>query len=210
VEQLTTLDAGFLQAEASDRHVSPAIGAIAVLAGPMPPFDALAAGLAERILTVPRFRQVLRTHPLDFSAPEWIDDATVDIAHHVRRAALPRPGDDAALFQWAAEIMEHRLDRGRPLWECWIVDGLAHNRWAILLKIHHCIADGIAASNMLAHLCDGSTGGTFTTDIRAAHEPPRGGLRLPVLSMNPVDWMAASSAHWRSTPAGILALVQGG
>ena len=128
------LDAGFLQAEDSDRHVSLAIGAIAVLSGPMPDFDSLAAVLAERILSVPRFRQVLRTQPLDLGAPRWVDDTDLDISHHVRRAALPRPGDDAALFRWVAEVMERRLDRDRPLWECWIVDGLQHNRWAILMK----------------------------------------------------------------------------
>ena len=83
------LDAGFLHAEDSDRHVSLAIGALSVLAGPMPDFDSLAAGLAERILSVPRFRQVLRTQPLDLGAPQWVDDPNVDISHHVRRAALP-------------------------------------------------------------------------------------------------------------------------
>jgi diacylglycerol O-acyltransferase / wax synthase len=196
MEQLTTLDAGFLQAEDSDRHVSLAIGAISVLAGPMPDCDSLAAGFAERILSVPRFRQVLRTQPLDLGAPRWADVTNVDIAHHVRRAALPRPGDDAALFRWAAEVMERRLDRDRPLWECWIVDGLAHNRWAILMKIHHCVADGIAATHTLTQLCDDGGGGTFATEIRAAHEPARGGLRLPALTFNPVDWMAAA---WRTS-----------
>ena len=112
----------------------------------MPDFDSLAACLAERILSVPRFRQVLRTQPLDLGAPQWVDDPNVDISHYLRRAALPRPGDDAALFRWVAEVMERRLDRDRPLWECWIVDGLQHNRWAILIKIHHCMADGNAAT----------------------------------------------------------------
>lgn len=82
------LDAGFLQAEDADRHVSLAIGAVAVLAGPMPDFGSLAAGLAERILSVPRFRQVLRTQPLDLGAPRWEDAANLDIAHHVRLPAL--------------------------------------------------------------------------------------------------------------------------
>lgn len=190
------LDAGFLQAEDSDRHVSLAIGALAVLAGPMPDFDSLAAGLTERILAVPRFRQVLRTQPLDLGAPRWVDDIDVDISHHVRRAALPRPGDDAALFRWVAEVMERRLDRDRPLWECWIVDGLAHNRWAMLMKIHHCIADGIAATHMLARLCDNTVSGTYATEIRAAHEPTRAGLRLPALSLNPIDWI---SGAWRTS-----------
>lgn len=193
MEQLTTLDAGFLHAEDSDPHVSLAIGAIAVLAGPMPEFDSLVADLAERALTIPRFGQVLRTHPLDLGAPEWVEDARVDISHHIRRSALPRPGDDSALFRWAAEVMERRLDRDRPLWECWIVDGLAHNRWAVLMKIHHCMADGVAATHLLAHLCDDHGGATTGLhDARPAPKAPR----LPALSLNPIDWM---TSVWRTS-----------
>jgi diacylglycerol O-acyltransferase / wax synthase len=206
MEQLSTLDAGFLEAEDSDRHVSLAIGALAVIAGPMPDFDTLVAGLADRILSVPRFKQVLRTRLLDLGAPQWVDDANIDISHHVRRAALPRPGDDAALFRWVAQVMERRLDRDRPLWECWIVDGLPYNRWAILMKIHHCIADGIAATNMLARLCDDVDGGTFATKIRAAKEDPtRGGLRLPTLTLNPIDWIAGA---WQTSLGVAIAAAQ--
>jgi diacylglycerol O-acyltransferase / wax synthase len=196
MEHLTTLDAGFLEAEDSDRHVSLAIGAISVIAGPMPDFESLVKGLADWILSVPRFRQVLRTYPLDLEAPYWVEDRNLDITHHVRRAALPRPGDDAALFRWVAEVMERRLDRDRPLWECWIVDGLPNNRWAMLMKIHHCIADGIAATHMLAALSDGGKGGTFATEIRAAHEPSGVGLHLPKFTLNPIDWI---SGAWRTS-----------
>lgn len=195
MEQLTTLDAGFLQAEDSDRHVSLAIGAVAVLAGPMPDFDSLVTTLAGRVLTVPRFSQVLRTKPLDLGAPTWVD-ATVDISHHVRRAALPRPGDDTALFRWIAEVMEHRLDRDRPLWECWIVDGLAHNRWAILMQVHHCIADGVAAAHMLTQLCDKAVGNGPGTEIRVVPKQARPGSRLPSLRLNPIDWI---SGAWRTS-----------
>ena len=190
------LDAGFLQAEDSDRHVSLAIGAVSVLTGPMPDFDSLTSTLAGRVLSVPRFRQILRTQPFDLGAPTWVDDTDLDISHHIRRAALPRPGDEAALSRWVAEVMERRLDRDRPLWECWVVDGLAHNRWAILMKLHHCIADGIAATNMLARICDDGAGGTFATDIRAAHDPTRSGLRLPALTLNPIEWIAGA---WRTS-----------
>jgi diacylglycerol O-acyltransferase len=192
MEQLTTLDAGFLQAEDSDRHVSLAIGAVAVMHGPMPDFDSLAAELTDRIVSVPRFRQVLRTQPLDLSAPKWTDDPNLDVSHHIRRAAVPRPGDDAALSAMVARLMERRLDRDRPLWECWVLDGLAHHRWAILMKVHHCIADGIAATQLLARLCDDGKAGTFAGDIRAAREPSRRGLRLPALTLNPVEWIAGA------------------
>ena len=176
------LDAGFLQAEDSDRHVSLAIGAIAVLCWTDARLRLARGRLAERILSVPRFRQVLRTQPLDLGAPRWVDDTNLDISHHVRRAALPRPGDDAALFRWVAEVMERRLDRDRPLWECWIVDGLQHNRWAILMKVHHCIADGIAATHLLSRLCDDGGGGTFATDN-------------PRCARAVTGWTAAAGAH---------------
>lgn len=195
MEQLNTLDAGFLHAEDSDRHVSLAIGAVAVLAGPMPSFDSLVSTINGRVLAVPRFCQVLHTQPLDLGAPHWVDDADLDISHHIRLAALPRPGDDAALSRWVAEVMERRLDRDRPLWECWVVDGLAHNRWAILMKVHHCIADGIAATHMLSRICDDGAGDTFATDIRAAHESMRV-LRLPALTLNPIEWIAGA---WRTS-----------
>jgi diacylglycerol O-acyltransferase len=195
MEQLTVLDAGFLEAEDSDPHVSLAIGAIAVMAGPMPDFDSLAAELADRIMSVPRLRHVLRRQALDLAAPQWVPGDDIDISHHVRRAALPRPGDDAALFRWAAQIMERRLDRDHPLWECWVVDGLAHNRWALLMKLHHCIADGVAATHVLGALCDNGGGATFGTEIRAARTSARRGLRLPALSLNPIDWVTTA---WRT------------
>lgn len=195
MEQLTTLDAGFLHAEDSDRHVSLAIGAVAVLAGPMPDFDLLTATISERVLPVPRFTQILQTQPLDLGAPTWVEDTELDISHHIRRAALPGPGDDAALSRWVADVMERRLDRDRPLWECWLVDGLSHNRWAILMKVHHCIADGIAASNLLSRICDGGAVETFATEIRAAQRSKRG-PRLPALSLNPIDWIAGA---WRTS-----------
>ena len=124
MEHLSTLDAGFLEAEDSDRHVSLAIGAVSVIEGPsMPVGDALAAGVAERICGS-TIRQVLRTHLLDLDPPEWVEDPNLDLSHHIHRAALPHPGDDEALFRFAADVMERRLDRDRPLWECWVIEAL--------------------------------------------------------------------------------------
>jgi Wax ester synthase-like Acyl-CoA acyltransferase domain len=144
---------------------------------------------------VPRFRQVLPTYPLDLEAPQWVEAADIDISHHVRRAALPRPGDDTALFRWAAEVMGRRLDRDRPLWECWIVDGVTNNRWAIMMKIHHAIADRIAATHILAGLSDNGVGNTYANQIRAAKEPATR-LRLPTITLNPINWIAGA---WRTS-----------
>ncbi len=86
-------------------------------------------------------------------------------------------------------VMQHRLDRERPLWECWIIEGLSDDRWAILMKLHHCIADGIATSQMLAKLSDSDGGDTFAKNIRAAKEPDRPALRLLPIGMNPKTWL---------------------
>ena len=190
MEHLSTLDAGFLEAEDSDRHVSLAVGGISVIDGPMPDYDSLREGIAERILKVPRFRQVLRTHVLDLGPPEWVDDPNMDLSHHIHRAALPHPGDDEALFRFAADVMERRLDRERPLWETWIIEGLADGRWAMLTKIHHCIADGIATMHIFSGLSDEGDGETFATEIRAAKEPSSKPFRLPSVSLNPLNWVS--------------------
>ncbi|MCI4675119.1 WS/DGAT/MGAT family O-acyltransferase [Candidatus Mycolicibacterium alkanivorans] len=196
-EHLTTLDAGFLQIEDADHHVSLAIGGVAVLAGPTPEFDEVLETIGARCLSNPRSTQVLRTHPLDLTAPEWVDDPDFDLARHVRRAALPAPGDDVALFAEIATIMERRLDRERPLWECWVIEGLAQNRWALLVKVHHALADGIAASNLLTGLCDDTGVTTFASSIGAARHPARR-PSLPVPSLNPVDWINESVRWTRS------------
>ena len=189
MEHLTALDASFLEVEDTDPHANLAIASLSIVAGPVPPFDELVAVLAERVHAMPRCTQVLHTHPLDLGPPEWLDDTDFDISHHVHRVALPEPGDDAELFELIATVMQHRLDRERPLWECWMIEGLAGNRWAILMKLHHCIADGIATSQMLAKLSDGGGGDTFATSIRAAKESDKPTPRLPSIGINPKAWL---------------------
>jgi len=192
VEHLSALDAGFLEAEDSDRHVSLAVGGLSVIEGPMPEFPALAAGVAERIMKVPRFTQVIRTHRLDLGPPEWVEHKSFDLSHHVHRAALPHPGDDEALFRFVADVMERRLDRERPLWECYFIEGLADGRWALLLRIHHCIADGIATMHMFSGLSDNGGGTTYATEIRAARRSQDKrddqGVESTTISLNPITW----------------------
>lgn len=196
MEQLTALDAGFLEAEDSDRHASLAIGAIAVLDGPMPNPETVVATLSGRVATAPRLHQLLHMQPLDLGAPQWVEDTNFDASHHIRQAALPQPGDDAALYRWAADMMERRLDRDRPLWECWIVDGLQNGRWAILLKVHHCIADGIAATRLLSRLCDGGD----VTGEGGQRRTARG-----TTAFRPIDWIGKA---WRMSSALPVATIQ--
>ncbi|MCV7379219.1 diacylglycerol O-acyltransferase [Mycobacterium alsense] len=194
MERLSALDAAFLEVEDSDPHVSLAVGGVSVMEGPAPAYDELVAAFAERVSTIPRCTQLLRTHPLDLGAPEWVDDPNFDITRHLHRLALPQPGGDAELFAVVATIMERRLDRERPLWECYVIEGLSDDRWALLTKIHHCIADGIATTQMLARFGDGGgnrgDASTFATEIRAAKEPAGAGLHWPKLSFNPWSWVS--------------------
>ena len=148
-------------AEDSDRNVSLAIGGVAIIDGSAPDYGEFKDVLAERIRAIPRCTQMLRTQLFDVGAPRWVDDPGFDLSRHVRRVALPRPGDDAELYRVVADVLERRLDRDRPLWECWVIEGLKGNRWAILMKIHHCMADGISATRILSRLCDDVDGDAF-------------------------------------------------
>ncbi len=154
-------------AEDSDRNVSLAIGGIAIIDGCAPDHDKLKDVLSERIRKIPRCTQMLHTQPFDLGAPQWVDDPEFELSRHVRRIAVPRPGDDAELFRVVADVLEHRLNRDRPLWECWVIEGLKGNRWAILMKIHHCMADGISATRILTRLCDDVDGDAFARPVAA-------------------------------------------
>lgn len=198
MEQLTTLDAGFLQAEDSDRHVSLALGGLVVLEGPPPDYASLVSTLGARISGCRRLGQKLQAHPLDLAPPRWVDDPDFDLAHHLGRIALPHPGGDAELFGVVADQMARRLDRDRPLWRIWVIEGLTDERWAMLVQVHHCVADGIAASHLFTGLCDESGDdadavASFAGDIRGAHEShsARSEFGLHSVNLNPASWPAA-------------------
>ncbi len=198
MEQLNTLDAGFLMAEDSDRNVSLAIGGIAIIDGSAPNYGDFKDILAERIRAIPRCTQMLRTQPFDVGAPQWVDDPGFDLGRHVRRVAVPRPGDDTELFRVVADVLERRLDRDRPLWECWVIEGLKGNRWAILMKIHHCMADGISAIRILTRLCDDIDGDAFAAPVVAKRTAAQKHLKPvpdPKPRSNPVGnlWRTATS-----------------
>lgn len=198
--QLSVLDAGFLQAEDADIHVSMALGALAIMDGPAPDHDELLTLLAERTARLPRCREVLHETPMDLAAPGWVCDEAFDISHHVRRVAVTAPGDDTAVFAVVGLAMERRLDRSRPLWECWVIDGLAANRWAILIKIHHCIADGIAATAMLEEICDGAM---------PAASPDRTAPSKSTRSLDPLGWLRTAWQLSAGAPQAALRLAAG-
>ncbi|WP_118915271.1 WS/DGAT/MGAT family O-acyltransferase [Mycobacterium shigaense] len=195
MEQLTALDAGFLEAEDTDPHVSLAIGSVSIMAGPVPGYEEFVSVAAERLQAIPRCTQVLRTFPFDLRRPEWADDPHFDVLRHVHRVALPDPGGDHELFELIASLMQHRLDRERPLWDCWIIEGLSGDRWAVLIKVHHCIADGIATTQMFAQFSDDGAGASFATDIRGAKKGRQPRSSPPKLSFNPVELVSRLGRH---------------
>jgi diacylglycerol O-acyltransferase / wax synthase len=156
MERLNPLDALFVDAEDQDQHTSMAIASIAVFEGPSPSYDEVLAALAGRLPLVPRYRQKLRTVPFRLGRPVWVDDPNFDLRYHVRRTALPAPGGDEQLSELMARVMGQRLDRDFPLWEYWLIDGLAQNRWAVISKLHHCMVDGVSATDLYRVIFDAS------------------------------------------------------
>ncbi len=119
-------------------------------------YDRLVALIAERIAHVPRYRQRIKEVPGGVGNPVWVDDAGFDMTYHVRRSALPRPGSDEQLEELIARIQPRPLDRSRPLWEVYLVEGLADHRFAIITKTHHSLIDGVHAVDIGNVLVDGN------------------------------------------------------
>jgi len=113
--------------------------------------DRIAKHVESRLHLLPRYRQRLRFLPID-AHPAWVDDEHFDLHHHLRRAALPRPGGEGELKEFVARVLSERLDRDKPLWEMWIIEGLEGGRCALLTKVHHCMVDGTSGMNLLTLL----------------------------------------------------------
>ncbi|MGW0179442.1 wax ester/triacylglycerol synthase family O-acyltransferase [Nocardia sp. NPDC003345] len=152
--ELRPLDTGFIELEDADGHVSLGIAVVAVLAGPPPSRDTLRATLDRRLAALPRLRQRVRRAPFDLTAPVWEDDPGFDLDHHLRWTALPRPGDEETLWELIAGEIEVRLDRDRPLWHFVVVEGLTEDRWALVMKAHHSLVDGVSGVAVFEKLCD--------------------------------------------------------
>ena len=154
MERLNPLDALFVDAEDEDPHTSMAIASIAIFEGPCPSHEEVLAHLAGRLPLVPRYRYKLRTVPFRLGRPVWVDDPHFDLGYHVRRTALPAPGGDQQLAALMARVMSQRLDRDHPLWEYWVAEGLAQDRWALISKVHHCMVDGVSGTDLYRVIFD--------------------------------------------------------
>ena len=148
LDRLTAIDASFLPRR--DRHSHMHVGALAIFEGPPPPTRGAATTLRGRLHLVPRYRQKLAVPPLETGRPLWVDDPSFNLEYHVRHTALPAPGSEEQLRRWPARIFSQQLDRSKPLWEMWLVEGLEGGRFALISKTHHALIDGIAGVD-LAH-----------------------------------------------------------
>jgi diacylglycerol O-acyltransferase len=172
-DRLTSLDASFLYMEESTTPMH--VGSVMVFQPPDEGFDydRLVSLIHNRIAVVPRFRQRVREVPGRLANPVWVDDEQFDVAYHVRRSALPNPGGDAQLEEFVARIQSRPLDRRRPLWEVYLIEGLAEGRFAIVTKSHQALVDGIHAVDIAHMIVNGEPDreGTTTETWRPAREP---------------------------------------
>ncbi|MEA2450925.1 MAG: diacylglycerol O-acyltransferase / wax synthase [Thermoleophilaceae bacterium] len=152
-DRLTGLDASFLHLEDDRTHMH--VAAVMTFAGQPPDHDELTEAIGARLDLVPRYRQKLAFVPFGQGRPRWVDDPHFNIGYHVRLTALPEPGDENQLKRLAGRVFSQQLDRDKPLWEMWVVQGLdGGERFAILSKTHHALVDGISGVDLISILFD--------------------------------------------------------
>lgn len=154
MQRLSPLDASFLHLE--DDNSSMHIASTAIFEGPAPTEAEFRAMVASKLPLVPRYRQKVRFVPLDVGRPLWEDDPNFNICYHVRHTALPAPGGQAQLRNLIGRVMSQMLDRSKPLWEMWVVEGLEDGHWALISKTHHAMVDGVSGTDLLAVMLDAS------------------------------------------------------
>src|SRR5690606_3993160 len=153
---LSALDAEFLHIEDGVGHMH--ISGACTFDDPAPAYDEVLSLLESKLHRIPRYRQRVRSVPFELGRPVWVDDPHFDLGYHLRHTALPAPGDQRAFDTLMGRLMSQPLDRERPLWEAWMVEGLHPDRWALVCKVHHCMVAGIAGVELLAALLALETG----------------------------------------------------
>ncbi len=152
MQRLKTLDTEFLHLEDGVAHMH--IAGACIFPNPAPTYDELLALVAGKMHLIPQYRQRVRSVPFELGRPVWADDPHFDLHYHVRHTALPAPGDDATFRRLVGRLMSQELDRERPLWETWLVEGLEGDRWAAVFKVHHSMVDGVAGVGLLTVMLD--------------------------------------------------------
>lgn len=152
MDRMSAMDAMFYYMETDNTPMH--VGSVMVLEGPLPAYGDLVRLLSAKLDKVPRYRQVVRPVPLQLGRPVWVDDPHFQILYHVRHTALPQPGGDEQLRNLAGRVFAQRLDMSKPVWEMWLVEGLADGRWALISKAHHCMVDGVASTDLMQVIFD--------------------------------------------------------
>jgi diacylglycerol O-acyltransferase / wax synthase len=174
MEWMSAIDSSFLHIENDTTPMH--IGGVSIFEGPPPDFEELRAMVASKLAIVPRYRQKVRFVPLGAGSPVWIDDPHFSLDYHLRHSALPAPGEELQLREMAARIFSQHLDRNKPLWELWMVEGLHPGRWALLSKVHHCMVDGVAATDLMSVMFSDTT--PLASDRPWAPAPEPSGLEV--------------------------------
>ncbi len=195
LDRLTAVDASFLHQEGPVSHMH--IGALVRAEGPAPPYEEFLDSIRTRLHHVPRYRQRLVYPPASTGRPLWADDTDFNLEYHVRHTALPAPGSDEQLTNLAARVFSQQLDRSKPLWELWLVEGLAGGGFALLSKSHHAMIDGIAGVDL----------GTVLFDLSRDGRPPEDDLEpwTPDPEPSPLDLLAAGVAGMTRASVGVAA-----
>jgi diacylglycerol O-acyltransferase / wax synthase len=152
LDRLSSIDASFLTNETSNAHMH--VGAVMIFEGPPPAYEDLLEHVRSRVQLVPRFRQKLAFPPLETGRPFWVDDPNFNTAYHLRHSALPSPGSEEQLRNIVGRVFSQKLDRSKPLWEIWLVQGLERNRFSLINKTHHALVDGISGVDIATVLFD--------------------------------------------------------
>jgi WS/DGAT/MGAT family acyltransferase len=174
LDRLTPVDASFLHQESPVSHMH--IGGLTIVEGPPPTMDEFLEQIRRRLHLVPRYRHKLAHTAVDSGRPVWVDDPSFNLEYHVRHTALPAPGGQDQLQDLTARIFSQQLDRSKPLWEMWLIEGLEDNRFALITKTHHSLIDGIAGVDLATVLFDLSPDPpALTTDRRAWQPHPEPG-----------------------------------
>ncbi|MDQ1665794.1 MAG: diacylglycerol O-acyltransferase / wax synthase [Actinomycetota bacterium] len=199
-DRLSPLDVSFLYFEEPTTPMH--VGGVAVFQAPEDGFDydRLVGLINDRIAFVPRYRQRIRWVPGRLANPVWVDDENFDINYHVRRSALPPPGTDAQLRDFVARVQSRPLDRSRPLWETYLVEGLSDDRFAIITKTHHAMVDGVGAVDIGQVILDTSPEPADTPEDtwRPAPEPSW------------IELVAGAVAETVRRPTAVVDTVRGG
>ena len=204
MEWMSPMDASFLHIEGPSNPMH--IGGVSIFEGPAPPFERLEDMVSRKLALVPRYRQKVRFVPLGLGRPVWVEDPHFNLAYHLRHTALPAPGDHDKLRRTAARIFAQHLDRNKPLWEIWMVEGLSQSRWALLSKVHHCMVDGVSATDLMTVMFDDNPSPPSVAEWEPAPEPTDTELLLRTLTrrtFNPSEQLRTVRAAVRAPRASL-------